>query len=84
MYSGLQPAITALIATFSTAQGARLGGMRPTISSGCARAAQHAQDALVGRRHDRQAVAPAALEAGFDRIVPVADRISRDWRPGSP
>ena len=37
-------------------------------------AAQHAQDALVRRRHDRQAVAPAALEAGLPRIVPVADR----------
>ena len=40
-------------------------------------AAQHAQDALVGRRHDRQAVGPAALEAGLDRIVPVRRRRSR-------
>jgi hypothetical protein len=30
----LQPAITALIATFSTVHSARLGGMRPTTSSG--------------------------------------------------
>ena len=37
-------------------------------------AAQHAQDAFVGRRHDGQPVAPATLEAGFDRIVPFADR----------
>ena len=74
MYSGLQPAITALIATFSTVQGARLGGISPTTSSGLrVGAAQHAQDALVGRRHDRQAVGPAALEAGLHRIVPVAD-----------
>jgi len=34
MYSGLQPAITALMATFSTVHGARLGGTRPTTSSG--------------------------------------------------
>ncbi len=40
-------------------------------------AAQHAQDALVGRRHDGQAVAPAALEAGFHRIVPVRRPRSR-------
>ena len=74
MYSGLQPAITALIATFSTVQGARLGGMQPDDLVGLALgAAQHAQDALVGRRHDRQAVGPAALEAGLHRIVPVAD-----------
>src|SRR5262247_326602 len=32
-YSGLQPAITALIATFSTVQGARSGGTTATTSS---------------------------------------------------
>ena len=36
-------------------------------------ATQHAQDAVVGRRHDGKAIAPAALEAGFDGIVPFAD-----------
>jgi hypothetical protein len=34
MYSGLQPASTALIATFSTVIGARLGGANPITSSG--------------------------------------------------
>ena len=34
MYSGLQPAITALTATFSTVQGWRLGGARPSTSPG--------------------------------------------------
>ena len=34
MYSGLQPAMTAFIATFSTVQGALSGGMRPMSSSG--------------------------------------------------
>ena len=34
MYSGLHPAMTALIATFSTVHSARFGGMRPTISEG--------------------------------------------------
>ena len=34
MYSGLQPAITALIATFSTMHGALFGGMAPTTSCG--------------------------------------------------
>src|SRR4029453_2356611 len=33
-YSGRQPAITALIATFSTGAGARAGGTIATISSG--------------------------------------------------
>ena len=36
-YSGLQPAITALIATFSTVQGTRSGGAIATTSSGRAR-----------------------------------------------
>ena len=75
MYSGLQPAITALIATFSTVQGDEVGRDQADDLVGLALgAAQHAQDALVGRRHDRQPVAPAALEAGLDRIVPFADR----------
>ena len=34
MYSGLQPAITALIATFSTVQDALFGGISPTTSCG--------------------------------------------------
>ena len=34
MYSGLQPAITALIATFSTVHGALFGGIAPTVSCG--------------------------------------------------
>ena len=33
-YSGLHPAMTALIATFSTVQGTLLGGIAPTISCG--------------------------------------------------
>ena len=36
------------------------------------RAREHAQDALVGRRHHGQAVRPAALEAGLHRVVPLA------------
>ena len=36
-YSGLEPAITALIATFSTVQGARSGGTTATTSSGARR-----------------------------------------------
>ena len=74
MYSGLQPARTALMATFSTVIGARLGGTRPITSSGLRRGAfEHAHDARVGRRHDGQAVGPAAVEAGFDLVVPFAD-----------
>ena len=33
-------------------------------------ALQHAQDALVGRRHDRQPVGPAPAERLLDRVVP--------------
>ena len=34
---------------------------------------QHAKHANVSGRYDRQAVAPTTLEAGFDRIVVVAE-----------
>ena len=36
-------------------------------------ARQHSQDALVGRRHHRQAVGPAPLKAGLDGVVPLAE-----------
>jgi hypothetical protein len=45
-------------------------------------AAQHAQDALVGRRHDGEPIGPAALEAGLHRIVPIADGDLARLQPG--
>ena len=60
-YSGLQPAMTALMATFfSTVAGARLGGY---VCHHVARlprgAGQHPRDPFLGRRHHRQAVGQA-------------------------
>ena len=36
-------------------------------------ALQHAQDAIIGWRYDRQTIRPAAIETRFDRIVPFTD-----------
>ena len=77
-YSGLQPAITALIATFSTVHSTRSGGTTATTSSG-ARVVpvEHPQHACLGRRHDGQAVGPAPVE---QRLGLVLER--RRARPG--
>ena len=47
-------------------------------------ALQHAQHPLGGRRHHRQAVGPAAVVAGLDRVFGVAEPIWREARPVSP
>ena len=73
-YSGLQPAITAAIATFSTVivdEVGRHGGDdvgRRTSGSG-----QHAHHPLLGRRHDGQAVGPAAVEHHLHLVLGVGD-----------
>ena len=64
MYSGLQPAITALIATFSTVHGALFGGIASDhLLRVASRAPEHAQHPHRRRRDHRQPVAPAAREA---------------------
>ena len=67
-YSGLQPAITALIATFSTVTSFRSGGTIATTSPVASRAVEHAQHPGLGRRHDRQPVGPAAIEGRFHLV----------------
>ena len=85
MYSGLQPAITALIATFSTVQGARLGGIRPTISSGLRSVppSMRRMRSSVGGTTGRPSLQPRSKQASIGSSqLPTA--ISRDFRPGSP
>ena len=56
-YSGLQPAMTALIATFSMVHGTLSGGMMPMNSAGeRVVPVEHVDNALFGRRHKRQAI----------------------------
>ena len=80
-YSGRQPAITALIATFSTVHSTRSGGTTATTSSGRAvGAGEHAHDARRGRRHEREAVGPAALVHRLGVVLLVAERDpARAW-----
>ena len=73
-YSGLQPAITALIAIFSTVTSTRSGGTTATMSSGGSRRAlEHPQHPLLGRRHDRQAVGEPAIEQHLHLVVEVGE-----------
>jgi hypothetical protein len=85
MYSGLQPAITALIATFSTVQDARLGGISPTTSSGLRSVppSMRRMRSSVGGTTGRPSVQPRSKQASIGSSqLPTA--ISRDFRPGSP
>ena len=62
MYSGRQPAITPLTATLHTVARRLSGRSTPSSSRpGAVGEAQELRDALGGRRHDRQAVAPVVL-----------------------
>ncbi len=73
-YSGRQPAITAAIATFSTVTSARSGGTVATTAAGLAGGAlEHAQDALLGRRDDRQPVGPAACVHRLDVVLALGE-----------
>ena len=72
-YSGSQPAMTALTATFSTvySQASRkcVGRMWPTTSSGLwLVAASIVRDALFGRQHDGQHVGPVVVEEQLVQI----------------
>ena len=72
-YSGLHPAITALMATFSTVASALSGGISPmTRRRIVAGMGEHGEDALFGRRHDGQAVAPPFLH---DQPVDLFERL---------
>ena len=67
MYSGLQPAITALIAAFSTVQGGRLGGTLPITSSGLRRVprSMRRMRASVGGTTGRPSVQPRSKQASI-------------------
>jgi hypothetical protein len=87
----LHPAITALTAIFSTVAGARIGGTQPDHLLWVARGAvEHLEHALLGRRHQRQAVRPTALEhrlllvlvpADLDAARPQAGFVEADFQP---
>ena len=69
MYSGRQPAITALIATFSAViETARLVMNAIWRSGSSLRRVQHGLDAGLGGRNDRKAVGPAARERQLDGL----------------
>ncbi len=73
-YSGLQPAITAAMATFSTVTSTRSGGTVATMSDGApAGAREHAHHAFLRRRHDRQPVGPSAVEHHLHLVLGVGD-----------
>ena len=83
-YSGRQPAITALIATFSTVTSTRSGGDLATTSSGRAVVpSQHPQHPLLGRRDDGQAVGPAAVEQRLDLVLELGE-LDRGASAGPP
>ena len=66
-YSGLQPAITILIASTSRVRPPYRGGTLHSTRSGVA--AQRLDDSVdlrAGRRHHRQPVGPSLLEIPFD------------------
>ena len=85
MYSGLQPAITALIATFSTVQGARFGGMLPTISSGLRSVppSMRRMRSSVGGTTGRPSLQPRSKQASIGSSQSPS-AIARDCRPVSP
>ena len=74
MYSGLQPAITALIATFSTVHSTRSGGTIATTSSGSrvVPASIRSTRSGVGGT-TRQAVGPAPCRTCLDLVLGVAE-----------
>ena len=73
-YSGLHPAITALIATFSTVTSTRSGGTMATTSSGArGRTGEHPQHPLLGRWDDRQAVGEAAIEQHLHLVLEICE-----------
>ncbi len=85
MYSGLQPAITALIATFSTVHGAMLGGMLPTISSGLRSvpANMRRMRSSVGGTTGRPSVQPRSKQASIGSSQ-LPTEIARAFSPVSP
>ncbi len=73
-YSGLHPAITALIAIFSTVTSTRSGGTTATTSSGARVVPSSMRSTRSGgRRHDREAVGEAAVEQHLHLVVEVGD-----------
>ena len=69
-YSGRHPAMTALIATFSTVAGARLGGTVATTSSGSRDGAvEHGQHPGLCGRHDGKPVGPAPVPHGLHLVL---------------
>ena len=85
MYSGRHPAITALIATFSTVQGAMSGGMRPTTSAGSRRVPPSIRRMRsgVGGTTGRPSVQPRSWHASAGS-VPRAQFDPRARIPASP
>src|ERR1044071_4793232 len=73
-YSGKQPAMTALIATFSTVTGTRSGGTTATTSSGARLVPSRMRStrAGVGGPAGRRPAGPAARERGLDVALDVA------------
>ena len=68
MYSGRQPAMTALIATFSAVTDTDRFVMKAISLLGIEpRRGEHHAHAVFGRRNDRQAVGPPLLEAELAR-----------------
>ena len=71
-YSGLQPAITALMATFSTVTSTRSGGTTATTSSGERVVPSSIRSTLASvGAHDGQPVGPAAGEQRLDLVLEV-------------
>ena len=72
MYSGLHPAMTPLMAIFSTVACAQRGGTEPITSSGLRLVAgEHLRHALFGRRYDRQPIGPTFFYEVFLRLPDV-------------
>ncbi len=85
MYSGLQPASTALIATFSTVTGTRSGGISPTTSSGwrLVPLSMRSTRTGVGGTTGRPSLQPRSKQASIgSSALPMS--ISRDCRRISP
>src|SRR5438309_5033344 len=75
MYSGLQPAMTALIATFSAVTDTARLVMKATCCCASRRAASNRAHPVRRWRDDRQTVGPPLLEAEFDRVGDIRDLV---------
>jgi hypothetical protein len=85
MYSGRQPAITALMAIFSTVQSVRLGGILPTTSRGerAVPSSIASTRSSVGGTTGKPSVQPRSAQAS-NGSAPAASSMRRDASPVLP